>query len=58
MNMNNQQRVIDYVLEASQETEEPVGDMATIRRGLGLYIHQLRLNFSFVLLLALAICPQ
>jgi hypothetical protein len=54
MNMNNRQNVITYIPKESQETEEPASDMGTIRRGLWMYTHKLGLNFSLVLLLALA----
>src|SRR5689334_25326667 len=50
--MNKQQPpVITYV---PQQEEEPASDMGTIRRGLWMYTHKLGLNFSLVLLLALA----
>ncbi|HEX2913390.1 MAG TPA: hypothetical protein VH186_21480 [Chloroflexia bacterium] len=54
MNMNNRQKVITYIPKESQEVEEPASDMGTIRRGLWMYTHKLGLNFSLVLLLALA----
>ena len=54
MNNLNRQKVITYIPKESQETEEPSSDMGTIRRGLWMYTHKLGLNFSLVLLLALA----
>ncbi len=54
MNNNSRQKVITYIPKETQEVEEPSSDMGTIRRGLWMYTHKLGLNFSLVLLLALA----
>ncbi len=54
MNTHNQQKVITYIPKEAQDSEEPSSDMGTIRRGLWMYTHKLGLNFSLVLLLALA----
>ncbi|MEI6045953.1 MAG: hypothetical protein WCS37_16510 [Chloroflexota bacterium] len=47
-----QKRVITYIPQ--QEEEHPTNDMGPIRRGLWMYTHKWGLNFSLVLMLALA----